>query len=86
MGRSDYFSYFTIESNVLGVIVPLIAAIRDPRRQAIRAAATRFLLTTGVVYAVLLTKVDVMLTDRWINDVLHRILPIVMILDSILVP
>ncbi|MEV6334720.1 Pr6Pr family membrane protein [Nocardia vinacea] len=27
-----------------------------------------------------------MLTDRWINDVLHRILPIVMVLDWILIP
>ncbi len=52
----------------------------------IRGAATVYLLITGVVYAVLLAKVDVMLTDRWINDVLHRILPIVMVLDWILVP
>ncbi|MEV6334719.1 hypothetical protein AB0M12_08370 [Nocardia vinacea] len=43
MGRSDDFSYFTIESNVLGVIVLLIGAIRDPRDrrwQVIRGAAT----------------------------------------------
>lgn len=86
---ADYFSYFTIESNVFGVIVLLIGAIRDPRDrrwQVIRGAATLYLLITGVVYAVLLAKVDVMLTDRWINDVLHRILPIVMVLDWILVP
>lgn len=86
---ANYFSYFTIESNVLGVIVLLIGAIRDPRDQrwqVIRGAATLYLLITGVVYAVLLAKVDVMLTDRWINDVLHRVLPIVMVLDWILVP
>lgn len=86
---AGYFSYFTIESNVLGVIVLLIGAIRDPRDrrwQVIRGAATLYLLITGVVYAVLLAKVDVMLTDQWINDILHRILPIVMVLDWILVP
>lgn len=86
---ANYFSYFTIESNVLGVIVLLIGAVRDPRDrrwQMVRGAATLYLLITGVVYAVLLAKVDVMLTDRWINDVLHSILPIVMVLDWILVP
>ncbi|MFE9320566.1 hypothetical protein ACIHDR_06820 [Nocardia sp. NPDC052278] len=38
---ADCVSYFTIESNVLGVIVLLIGAIRDPRdrrRQVIRGA------------------------------------------------
>ncbi|WP_327100210.1 Pr6Pr family membrane protein [Nocardia vinacea] len=63
-----------------------IGAIRARRWQAIRGAATLYLLITGVVYAVLLAKVDVMLTDRWINDILHRILPIVMVLNWILVP
>ncbi|MFQ6397336.1 Pr6Pr family membrane protein [Nocardia sp. KC 131] len=86
---ADYFSYFTIQSNVLGVIVLLIGAVRDPRDrrwQAVRGATTLYLLITGVVYAVLLAKVDVMLTDKWINDVLHRILPAVVVLDWILVP
>lgn len=86
---ANYFSYFTIQSNVLAVIVLLVGAVRDPRDrrwQAIRGATALYLLITGVVYAVLLAKVDVMLTDKWINDVLHRILPIVVVLDWILVP
>jgi hypothetical protein len=59
---------------------------RDRRWQAVRGATTLYLLITGVVYAVLLAKVDVMLTDKWINDVLHRILPVIVVLDWILVP
>ncbi|NEW49905.1 hypothetical protein GV792_07545 [Nocardia cyriacigeorgica] len=86
---ANYFSYFTIQSNVLGVVVLLIGALVDPRDdrwQAVRGASTLYLLITGVVYAVLLANIDVMLTDRWINDVLHRLLPLVMMLDWVLVP
>ncbi|MFE3443408.1 Pr6Pr family membrane protein [Nocardia sp. NPDC059180] len=94
LGESDfstvnYFSYFTIQSNVLGVVVLLIGALVDPndhRWQVVRGASTLYLLITGVVYAVLLADIDVMLTDRWINDVLHRLLPLVMMLDWVLVP
>lgn len=86
---ANYFSYFTIQSNVLGVLVLLIGALRDPqdrRWQALRGAATLYLLITGVVYAVLLADIDVMLTDRWINTVLHRVLPIVLVADWLVVP
>ncbi|MEV6427188.1 Pr6Pr family membrane protein [Nocardia sp. NPDC051463] len=86
---ANYFSYFTIQSTVLAVIVLVVGAVRDPRDrrwQAIRGATTLYLLITGVVYAVLLAKVEVMLTDKWINDVVHRILPLVVMLDWVLVP
>ena len=43
------------------------------------------MLITMVVYAVLLADVDVMLTDKWINDVLHRIVPLVLLLDWLFV-
>ncbi|MFG1794705.1 Pr6Pr family membrane protein [Nocardia sp. NPDC049149] len=85
----NYFSYFTIQSNVLGVLVLLLGGLADPqgrRWQAIRGASTLYLLITGVVYAVLLANIDVMLTDRWINDILHRVLPIVLVADWVLVP
>ncbi|WP_280233061.1 Pr6Pr family membrane protein [Nocardia cyriacigeorgica] len=86
---SNYFSYFTIQSNVLGVVVLLVGALADPgarRWQAVRGASALYLLITGVVYAILLADIDVMLTDRWINDILHRLLPLVMMLDWVLVP
>lgn len=85
----NYFSFFTIESNVFGVVVLLIGGLRDPRGhrwQVLRGAATLYLLITAVVYAVLLANIDVMLTDRWINDILHRVLPIVLVADWVLVP
>ncbi|RBO96478.1 Pr6Pr family membrane protein [Nocardia puris] len=86
---ANYFSYFTIQSNVVGVVVLLIGGLRDPlaqRWQVIRGAATLYLMITGVVYAVLLADIDVMLTDKWINDILHRVLPIVLVLDWLAAP
>ncbi|MEV5651674.1 Pr6Pr family membrane protein [Nocardia sp. NPDC052254] len=85
----NYLGYFTIESNILGVVVLLIGGVLDPRSarwQVVRGAATLYLLITGVVYAVLLSGIDVMLTDRWVNHTLHRVLPIVLVADWILVP
>ncbi|MFJ1456789.1 Pr6Pr family membrane protein [Nocardia sp. N2S4-5] len=86
---ANYLSYFTIESNILGVVVLLVGGLADPgsrRWQSVRGASTLYLLITGVVYALLLARVDVMLSDKWINDVLHRVLPIVLIADWLLVP
>ncbi|MGW5319311.1 Pr6Pr family membrane protein [Nocardia thailandica] len=84
----NYFSYFTIQSNVIGVAVLLVGGLADPRSprwQVVRGAAALYLLITMVVYAVLLADIDVMLTDRWINDVLHRWLPLVLVADWLLI-
>ncbi|MFI5779721.1 Pr6Pr family membrane protein [Nocardia sp. NPDC051570] len=85
----NYLSYFTIESAVFGVLVLLFGGLIDPqgrRWQEVRGAATLYLLITGVVYAVLLANIDVMLQDQWINSVLHRVLPIVVMADWLLIP
>jgi hypothetical protein len=85
----NFLSYFTIQSNVLGIVVLLAGGLLDPagrRWQLIRGAATLYLTITCVIYAVLLANIDVQLTDKWINDTLHRVIPIVMMADWILVP
>ncbi|MFE1596005.1 Pr6Pr family membrane protein [Nocardia sp. NPDC058705] len=85
---TNYLSYFTIESNVLSVIVLLVGgglAPQSQRWQTFRGAVTLYMLITMVVYAILLADVDVMLTDKWINDVLHRIVPLVLLLDWLFV-
>ncbi|MBF6329654.1 Pr6Pr family membrane protein [Nocardia transvalensis] len=84
----NYLSFFTVESNILGVMVLLGGGLFDPGGrgwQVVRGAATLYLLITGVVYAVLLANVDVLLYDRWVNHTLHRVLPIVLVVDWLLV-
>ncbi|GAA4476836.1 hypothetical protein GCM10023094_17690 [Rhodococcus olei] len=86
---ANYFSYFTILSNVLAVTVLLVGAVVDPqtvRWQLFRGATTLYMVITGIIYAVLLADVDVQLTDRWINDTLHRYLPLVILLDWMINP
>lgn len=85
----NYFSYFTIMSNVLAVVVLAVGAVADPQSrgwQLFRGATTVYMVITGIIYAVLLANVDVMLKDAWINSLLHRILPLVILLDWLLAP
>ncbi|MFF0814059.1 Pr6Pr family membrane protein [Rhodococcus sp. NPDC003318] len=86
---ANYFSYFTILSNVLAATVLLVGAVVDPqsqRWQLFRGATTLYMVITGIIYAVLLADVDVQLTDEWINDTLHRYLPLVILLDWLISP
>jgi hypothetical protein len=80
----NYFSYFTNLSNIFAVVVLTITAVRDPssrRWELIRGAATFCTTVTGVIYALFLTDVSVGVTDPWINDVIHRVVPLFMLLD-----
>ncbi|MGW6693995.1 Pr6Pr family membrane protein [Rhodococcus sp. NPDC054953] len=86
---ANYFSYFTVLSNVLGVIALLVGGLVDPqstRWQLFRGAATLYMVITGIIYAVLLSNIDVTLNDKWINDTMHRYLPLVLLLDWVLNP
>ncbi|RZL78329.1 MAG: hypothetical protein EOP32_22115 [Rhodococcus sp. (in: high G+C Gram-positive bacteria)] len=86
---ANYFSYFTIESNVLAVVVLLIGAVRNPQSrgwQLFRGATTLYMVITGIVYAVLLANVDMMLQDAWINTALHRLLPLFLLVDWVIAP
>lgn len=80
---------FTHQANVLGVLVLLVGALFDPRDrrwQLVRGAVTLYLLGTGIVYAVLLAHISVRDEPGWADDVLQRIMPIVMIVDWVLAP
>ena len=86
---ANFFSFFTIESNVLAVVVLLVGGILDPRSTRwayVRGGATLYMTITGIVYAALLSNVDVQLTDPWVNSVLHRVLPLVLLLDWVALP
>ena len=41
------------------------------------------MVITGIVYALLLSGIDVNLNIDWINDVMHRVMPLVILIDWI---
>lgn len=89
----NFFSYFTIESNIIAGTVLLASAVvvlhgrRSERLDFLRGAATLYMLITGIVFAVLLAGLDVQLTAfPWDNIVLHYIIPVAIIVDWILDP
>ena len=85
----NYFSYFTVLSNVLTVVVLGVGGLVDPRGmrwQLFRGAVTLYMVITGIIYAVLLSNIEVGIAGQWTNDVVHRIMPVVIFLDWIVVP
>lgn len=86
---TDYFSYFTELSNLFAAAVFLYGAVRGTAERSrtielLRGAAVVYMLTTGVVYAVLLSGHAPIYP--WVNTILHRVMPIVVALDWILDP
>jgi hypothetical protein len=92
----NFFSFFTIESNVLTVAVFLIGAILlirsggpDPLWFGVgRAAVTAYMATTGIVYNTLLRGIEVSegATLGWSNEILHVIGPILVVVDWLFAP
>jgi hypothetical protein len=90
-GLGNFFSYFTIESNILGAVVLCwggVAALtgRAGVSDMYRGAVVVYLAITGVVYAVLLAGLAGQNIDAWVNDVVHRIMPVVVVLDWLIAP
>ncbi len=86
---ANYFSYFTILSNLFAAGVLLAGARRGagPRSRTfdlLRGAAVMYMLTTGIVYAVLLSGHKVPIP--WTNAIVHKIMPLVMIMDWLIDP
>ncbi len=85
----NFFSFFTIQSNVLAAVSLLVGAWfcftrpRDPAWFSLALAATvTYMATTGVVYNLLLRQVslDQASTLGWSNEILHLVAPIYMVL------
>ena len=92
----NFFSYFTIQTSVfhavvfaLGAWVLLARRGADPGwLGALRAAATTYTVTTGIVYNALLRQVPLEpgLEQPWANEVLHTVVPVYALLDWLLAP
>src|SRR5262245_42015202 len=87
----NFFSYFTIQSNLIGIAVLLVMAIQTSRHrpaslEGLRGAATVYLTVTFVVVIALLKGVDVGLQLPWVDVVLHELTPIVLVADWLVDP
>ncbi|MBJ7984099.1 MULTISPECIES: Pr6Pr family membrane protein [Bacillus] len=85
----NFFSFFTIESNILVAVILLLSSLvtatfgRSEQFGVLRGAATVYILTTGLIYFLLLRGLEESLQTAipWVNTVLHYIMPLAMILD-----
>jgi cytochrome bd-type quinol oxidase subunit 2 len=90
---SNFFSFFTIQSNIFGSLVLLYAAWKSTtdteshRFAMVRGAAVLYLATTGIVYGILLSgyQEELNTAQHWVDTVVHRIMPLVMVADWLIV-
>ena len=89
----NFFSYFTILSNVFVAAVFVISAFYlavgrkpSPAEDVLRGASVLYMAVTGIVYATLLSGIEVDLSLSWVNAQLHYIMPIVVVLDWLYQP
>lgn len=87
----NYFSYFTIQSNLIATAVLLIGAARWNRPRSstldlVRGGAVVYMSITGIVFTLLLSGTDVDTAIPWVNTVVHELMPIVMVIDWLLDP
>jgi hypothetical protein len=93
-GRLDplkFFAFFTIQSNLLGVAVFLTLVARGDRPRSLalelfRGAAVVYLTVTFVVVIAFLSGADVQLELQWVDFVVHKLFPVVVVLDWLLDP
>ncbi|MBO9577313.1 MAG: Pr6Pr family membrane protein [Microbacteriaceae bacterium] len=92
----NFFSFFTILSNVLAAATLLIGAAllaggrgEDPRWFAVvRLCVTTYMVTTGIVYNLLLRGIELPqgTTLPWSNEVLHVVAPLWLLIDWLFAP
>ncbi len=85
----NFFSFFTIVSNIFGAAVLLAAAFGLPEdahlRDVLRGVATLSLVIVGVVFSLLLANLDSEMIP-WANAIVHYAMPIYIALDWCLDP
>lgn len=87
----NFFSYFTIETNILVFMTLLLSAIavamgKNGKLDVLRSAVTVYILIVGIGFSVLLAGIDgITLTAvPWDNTVLHYIIPVAMLVDFLI--
>jgi hypothetical protein len=86
---TDYFSYFTVLSNLFASAMLLYGALHPAHERSgmiemLRGAAIVYILTTGIVYLLLLSGHAP--AYPWVNAILHYLMPVAVTLDWLLDP
>jgi uncharacterized membrane protein len=91
----NFFSFFTIQSNLLAALILLtigagMLTSQKPRRwfAFLRGGMTLYMVITGIVFALLLSGLEqrLQVTIPWVNMVFHQLIPVVVLLDWVLFP
>jgi hypothetical protein len=87
----SYFSYFTIDSNLIASALLLVGVWRgrsapSPTLDFLRGAGVVYMTVTGVVFTLLLKNVDVDTQLAWVNSVVHELMPLVILADWFIAP
>jgi len=96
---TNFFSFFTILSNLGAAVVLAVAAIwaltwgrdatREPRWLAVAlSCVTTYMIITGIVYNLLLRGIELPQgsTVPWSNEVLHVVIPLFLLVDVLFAP
>jgi hypothetical protein len=86
-----YFAFFTILSNLFGAILflALAARWRTTRTHAfdvLRGAAVLYLVITFIVVLVLLSGAELQVGVPWVDFVVHKLFPLVVVIDWLIDP
>lgn len=87
----NFFSYFTIQSNLIAIAAFLIGVAwwrtaPTPVWELVRGAAVVYMTVTFVVFALLLSNTNVDTAIPWVNTVVHQIMPVAVIADWLIDP
>ncbi|MGH8122774.1 MAG: Pr6Pr family membrane protein [Rudaea sp.] len=90
---ANYFSFFTTLSNLLAAIVLTAGAIQLLRRRQptpaddiVRGSAVVAMTIVGLVFGLLLRRMQNAGVIPWVNFVIHYLMPVVMVADWLLQP
>lgn len=88
----SFFSFFTIESNILAASlllasgIAVLLGVKKSLFEYLRGAAAVYMTMTGIIYIVLLSGEQSTLLIPWVNQVLHYIMPVGVLIDWLVNP
>ena len=91
--KANFFSFFTIQSNLLavatlGLLVVVRRAEWTPLFDGVRSGVVLYMAITGIVFALLLSGLqeELQTTIPWVDFVVHKLMPVVLVADWLLDP